>query len=570
MDRIFVLYSALFFATTLLYIFSKRRSNHPLPPGPPGLPLVGNVLNAPSSFEWVKYAEWAKEYDSELIFLRVFGTGMLALSSREDAEELLEKRSAIYSNRYTLYIIISKIPSLPMMLFYRPSIPMMDIIGNSEVVVPVMPYCEHWKECRKLFHREVEAKTALHRPREIAATRRLMKSLCDSEGKNVSSSIWTLWSSDVVLSLAYGIEVLPENDPFVKIANEAANSFAMAGQPGSFLVNTLPVLRHIPAWLPGAGFQRKAAQWRKSIYALAEVPFDTVRARLALGHDVQSSIASRMIPTLNNDNPETFEKASTTLCHALANIFAAGPDIAVAMETFLLAMVTYPSVAKDAQNAIDRAIQSTAFPTFEDITDQKIPYLDALVSEVLRWNPVAPLAMPHATTADDVYKGYFIPKGTIVMPNVWSMLRDEKVYGARTEEFNPGRFLIEIAEYEGEKRRVVINTDVPYPEVAFGFGRRKCAGRCMWCFFFFFSEGPCPCNAFTCSFTVMAREVLSFAIASVLWGFDIRKATNDKGEVLEPSGKYISGAVCRPEPFECVFKVRSSHVRQLLLESLDD
>ena len=89
------------------------------------------------------------------------------------------------------------------------------------------------------------------------------------------------------------------------------------------------------------------------------------------------------------------------------------------METFLLAMVTYPSIAKDAQNAIDDAIHSTAFPTFEDFTDQKIPYLDALVSEVLRWNPVAPLAMPHATTADDVYKGYFIPKGTLVFGNIW-------------------------------------------------------------------------------------------------------------------------------------------------------
>lgn len=135
-------------------------------------------------------------------------------------------------------------------------------------------------------------------------------------------------------------------------------------------------------------------------------------------------------------------------------------------------MVMNPSVVKEAQDAIDKAVSATNLPSFEDFSDHRIPYLDALVNEVLRWNPIAPLAMAHATTSDDVYKGYFIPKGTIVMANVWVMLRDEKVYGADAHLFNPKRFL------DGEGN---IDTHVPAPDAAFGFGRRRCAGRCTYC-----------------------------------------------------------------------------------------
>ncbi|KAF5382250.1 hypothetical protein D9757_008940 [Collybiopsis confluens] len=515
-------YSALLFSAALL-ILSKNRGKRLLPPGPPALLVIGNVFNAPSSFEWVTYARWAKEYESALIFLRVFGTGILVLSSREDAEELLEKRSSKYST--------------------RPSIPMMDIIGNSEVVVPVMPYGAHWKNCRKLFHREVETKTALYRPQELAATRRLLKRLCDTDGRSVVSEIWKLWSSDVVLSLAYGIQVLPENDPFVKIADEASDSFALASHPEAFLVNVLPVLRHVPAWFPGAEFKRKAKEWRKSIYALVEVPFEIVKAQLASGRDVQPSIASRLIPALNTENSEVLEKDSIVLRDVLANVFAAGPDLAVAMETFLLAMLMFPSVAREAQDAIDRVISAANLPRFEDISDQKIPYLDALVREVLRWNPIAPLAMPHATTADDTYKGYFIPRGTTVVANVWSMLRDEKVYGSDTQIFNPKRFL----DKEGR-----IDITVPYPEEPEDVRE-------------LITNYP-----HYLVYPDMAHEVLSIAVVSVLWAFNILKATNEKGEFLEPSGKYISGAVCAPEPFQCVFKPRSALTRKLIQESLDE
>ena len=59
-------------------------------------------------------------------------------------------------------------------------------------------------------------------------------------------------------------------------------------------------------------------------------------------------------------------------------------------------------------------------PTLAD--REKLPYIEALVKETLRWHPVAPMGIPHACTQDDIYSGYRIPKGSLIMPNIWSFL----------------------------------------------------------------------------------------------------------------------------------------------------
>lgn len=51
------------------------------------------------------------------------------------------------------------------------------------------------------------------------------------------------------------------------------------------------------------------------------------------------------------------------------------------------------------------------------------------------------ISRPHRCTEDDFYEGYFIPKGTVIIPNVWEMNRDPQVFGADALDFNPGRYL---------------------------------------------------------------------------------------------------------------------------------
>ena len=97
-------------------------------------------------------------------------------------------------------------------------------------------------------------------------------------------------------------------------------------------------------------------------------------------------------------------------------------------------MALHPGVQRKAQSQIDRVVGVNRLPTFDDI--ESLPYVAAIVKELLRWQPVTPLgaisspshyptlssmyvAVVHMSTEDDEYKGYFIPKGSLVFGNAW-------------------------------------------------------------------------------------------------------------------------------------------------------
>lgn len=102
---------------------------------------------------------------------------------------------------------------------------------------------------------------------------------------------------------------------------------------------------------------------------------------------------------------------------------------------FFLALLVYPEVQARGQAEIDAVVGTDRLPTFEDRAN--LPYVNAIVSEALRWIPVTPIgertgghmyasrspllmqALPHYTKRDDEYKGYLIPKGSIVVGNAW-------------------------------------------------------------------------------------------------------------------------------------------------------
>jgi cytochrome P450 len=80
-------------------------------------------------------------------------------------------------------------------------------------------------------------------------------------------------------------------------------------------------------------------------------------------------------------------------------------------------MTLYPEVQHKAQEELDRVVGSSRLPTFEDRGN--LPYIDAIVKETFRWHPLAPLGLPHTADQDDIVNGYLIPKGSILIPNIW-------------------------------------------------------------------------------------------------------------------------------------------------------
>lgn len=80
--------------------------------------------------------------------------------------------------------------------------------------------------------------------------------------------------------MTHGYEVLDGEDPIVHVVNLATEQFSAAVTPGAFLVDVFPLLRYVPSWVPGAGFQKKAREWRQVLLDMADIPHNLVKERM--------------------------------------------------------------------------------------------------------------------------------------------------------------------------------------------------------------------------------------------------------------------------------------------------
>lgn len=85
------------------------------------------------------------------------------------------------------------------------------------------------------------------------------------------------WFGATIFQIVYGIEIEDTSNKYLRLAEESLESAAAALVPGRFWVDFMPILRHIPAWMPGAGFKRLALKWRVLCMALREVPYAAAR-----------------------------------------------------------------------------------------------------------------------------------------------------------------------------------------------------------------------------------------------------------------------------------------------------
>jgi len=498
------------------YVYLRRyinRSNHglPLPPGPKKLPLIGNLLNMPEKTEWITYHEWSKELDSEIIHLNVAGTSIVILDTFEVATELLDKRSSIYSGR----------PRLPMVC---------DLMGW-DLSFAFMPYGDVWRRRRKLMYQAFNPTAAKHfQPLECRAAHNMLRRFLD-DPSNFMSHVRHM-ANETTISIAYGINVLPVDDPYVEISEQALEPLLRAIMPGAFFVNYLPALKYVPDWMPFAGFKRKAKEWRKLTMRMFEVPFATAKRQIDSGNFV-ASLTSSGLQDLD-DSGSTADRESDVK-YTAGTVYAGGSDTTFsAVTTCILALVMHPEVMKRAQQEVDSVVGQGHLPSFED--RDYLPYITAIVKESLRWKDVSPLGIPHFLETDDTYGGYRVPGGSIVFPNMWAMLHDDAVY-PNPFDFNPDRFL-----KDGK-----LNPEIRDPEeIAFGFGRRICPGLHV------------------------ASSAMWITVVSMIAMFDITKAVDEKGEIIEPSQEYTSGLACAPLPFKCSIKPRSEGAAILICSTSDN
>ncbi|KAK7042875.1 cytochrome P450 [Favolaschia claudopus] len=495
----------------------RAKVRPPLPPGPRGWPLVGNLFSSISR-PWEPWMQWSRQYDSDIIYSNLAGTPVIVLSALCATEALLEKRSAIYSDR-------------PTALMAGELMGWNFLFGELPIHLSAISKRTH----RRLFNQEVPLNATKHELRTSArvAAHSLLRRLLN--GPQGYRGHLNGFAGEIIISLTYGADTVVGEAPYLALSQQAARIVTDALVPGRFLVDLLPVLRYVPEWFPGAGFQTLAREGKKLAEMIREVPFtDTKRKMASIAQPCFTVNALLALDSSSSSSQSTFKSSpssyydESTVKNVAAMMYIAGVDpIAHTLVVFILAMVLNPQVLKKAQGEVDVILEGKRgeLPDFDD--EEALPYAAAVVREVIRWRPVAPIGAPHRLSTDDEYQGYHLPAGSLVFGNAW-----RKLYGSDPEAFKPERFLL---------ANSTLNAAIPHPEtIVFGFGRRICPGRHI------------------------AMSAIWIAVVSMLATFDISRCTDpqDKGE--EPNETAFGGGLHTPLPFKCSIVPRSAEAADLV------
>ncbi|KAJ3561809.1 hypothetical protein NP233_g9970 [Leucocoprinus birnbaumii] len=439
----------------------RYRETFRLPPGPPAS-LLGNAHHIPRTLPWVAFKKLADEY-GPLICLWMFRSKTFVLNDYQTATALLDQRSSIYSSRPTFWMSGH-------------------LAGRSEVVFLTKTTSPRFKIYRTLLHKTLNPRAIqTYKALQTSECQTLLRGLLETPEKFVIHLRRNAIA--VIMNVAYGYEVKSVDDQFVNILEE---SFKLA-------------VRFVPEWFPGAAFKRLAKDVSREIIRYENIPYDWAKAQVSTGSYNESFVSDHLH---DQGFATTQGERESILKWSAAALYAGGGDTTVSvMTTFFFLMVRHPDVQERARAEIDSVLGGN-MATQDDMSS--LPYVGAMIKEILRWGPVAPLGIPHAVTQDDEFDGYFIPKDSKVIANIWAMAQDENVY-PRPRNFDPTRFLGEHPQLDPLK-------------FIFGFGRRICPGMDL------------------------AETSLFLNMTNILSNFTISKKCGDDGREIEPEEKWSTGA----------------------------
>ncbi|CAE6358443.1 unnamed protein product [Rhizoctonia solani] len=438
------LYVAPVSLTLLLAHYFWRRTKIRHPPSPPSLPLIGNLFSIPPGHEHLTFIKLGEQLESAIIYLEILGHKVLVLNSAETASEVLDKRSALYSDR----------PPIPMVT--DPAL--MNWSGN----VATARYDNIFRHYRRMMNNWLNSRAIaqfhdLQEKQARSLLRPLLNISSHAQPFELVKKEFFFNMGSLMLRLAYGYEPQDPRDPFFTEAQLAAHNVVEAGMQTNFLVNVFPVMSLIPDWLPGTSWKRTAREWGAQQDKAKSGPYEWMKAQIASGSQ-QVSLLSSLLQDhelLSGLSPVEREERLKEIGIIM---FAGGTDTtATFLVNLVFAIVMHPHVQARAQQELDTVLGQGVLPKISD--KDRLPYIRGLIDEVFRLYPVLPLALPHACYRDDTYRGYDIQKGTVILGNVWAIGRDARQYND-PDVFNPDRYL---------------DPQVTKPPV-FGWGRRKCPG----------------------------------------------------------------------------------------------
>ncbi|KAK7978325.1 hypothetical protein PG996_004368, partial [Apiospora saccharicola] len=486
-----------------------------LPPGPPTLPLIGNLHLMPMEKSHLQFQRWAEEYGP--VYSLVLGTQVLVvLSSDRAIKDLLDKRSAIYSSRPDMYLgnVVS---------------------GGFRVLL--MKYGETWRAIRGLMHNGLNIKAArAYVPYQDLENKAMLLGFL--EDPDSFENHIKRYTNSLTTQMVFGFRTTSIHDPKLQALYHNFERFSeVFRSPLAALLDGFPVLRRLPDFL--LPIRRYSRELHKKEYDLFVGHYLDTKKRVQEG-TAKPSFCAELVRA-----QEKLGFSDGIAGYSSGSLLEAGSDTtASTLIGFVQALLIFPEVVTAAQAEIDRVCGGDRLPDLNDLPD--MPYIRGCMKESMRWMPTDPLGVPHAVIRDDEYMGYKIPKGAGVMWNVWAIAHDPDRH-PDPSRFDPTRW----ADDPQTSAEAAKNTDAAQRDhFVFGAGRRLCQGMHI------------------------ADRSLFLAMSRVLWAFDFRRpvietAAGKKEEVVPDMADLTEGLFVMPRPFGAVITPRSEARARRVREEWD-
>ncbi|XP_057771422.1 carnosic acid synthase-like [Salvia miltiorrhiza] len=438
--QIFILLSLALVAAWATYSRWSEPRRRSVPPGPPRLPIVGNILQlGPNPHK--SFAHLAKTY-GPLMSLHLGNQFAVVVSSPEMATEVLQKQGLVFAN-----------PFNPVAL---------RVLGHDENSVAMLPSSSAtWKKLRRvarerLFsHQALQASQGLRHER----LRRLIDRVGECRGAmNVGEATFTTMSN-IMFATLFSAD-FGGGAAASKVLREHVNSFTRyIGLPN--ISDFFPIF----APFDPQGIKKKVIH---HLGGLLEIVSGMIEQRLQARKESNYQKKNDFLETLLDlIQGHEYDLSIEEIKHLCVDLLISGSDTSAATtEWAMVELLLHPDKLAKLKAELKSVIGDQTLVEESDIS--RLPYLQATIKEVLRYHPAAPLLAPHVAEEETQLDGYLIPKNTKMFVNVWAITRDPTIW-KDPERFEPERFLDKDIDFSGQH----------FELIPFSSGRRICPGMAL-------------------------------------------------------------------------------------------
>ncbi|KAI6355892.1 hypothetical protein MCOR25_008049 [Pyricularia grisea] len=497
-----------------------RTRRKPFPPGPPGSPILGNLLQIPTKKACLKFQQWSHEYGSSsngLLGLRLGPWArFIVLNKHKQIRDLLEGRSTIYAGRGHV-AIMEKIRA-----WTKPGEP---YVGN----FASWQYNDELKRERRASHEYMLRSGQVEKllPIQDAESTQLMWELLSFERDQKAAGaagaapgahhiFFFRTFGAVVLAAVYGIRGKDSapNSPLAKFESLVKEFIQLLALTAAPPYEVFPFVDYIPEFInPWQGWIVRGKQfgirWFLFWKEFHQIALDSAERKTSREGD-------GVLLKLQGKGYSETEKLSFG-----STMMNGGADTtAITCLTMIGALINNPDIQQQARAEVDAIFGEGVLPTADKLN--QLPFVKACFYEAVRWRPLTPL-MTRRVRQDHEYEGFFIPKDTMVLFNIWALSHDTDVF-ERPQDFMPSRYLPQCRGDPEAKAK-------PLPVYGFGTGLRNCPGQ------------------------KMAEYSVMLVIAKLLWAFEISSPDGKLDTSMETG--YDDAFMLAPNPARLSFRLRS-------------